>query len=214
MAAPADAAASEDECAPSEIAAHMNVSRVETPCVTEALVSCGAAGAPPKAIVPQVARTSEAASTQLSLPAPGQRPVLVCKVVQHGLLPDVAARNIFWRLLIDAIFLSGPCETAGYCYTVGAMDAMVRYEIDYFVSPAKWLLATSARYALAEFTARRLCIAGEFASKQTLSLCTLPGTVLRDCDLIMSDSTLLHPHEVLIVRMQSDRSLPLVRHIA
>jgi prephenate dehydratase len=133
--------------------------------------------------------------------------------VQHGLLSDVAAREIFSRLHIDSIFLSGPCETAGFCYAVGAMDAEVQCEIDYFVAPAKWLLSTSARYALAEFTRRPLCIAGVFASKPTLCLGTMPGIELRDCDSVMSDLTVLQMHEALIVRIETDRGLPLVRHV-
>jgi hypothetical protein len=174
----------------SRTAGERSCTDVETPPKTSAphIATSGAGTAFPTAALPRealpsVTRANEPASTMVFRPPSGQRPALVGYVGQQGSLADVAAREIFPRLHFDVIFLPVSCETVGYA--VDAMDAVVQYEIYYFVASAEWLLSISARYALAELTTHPLCITGEFTSKPHSACVRCPAqscrTATRSC---------------------------------
>ncbi|KAF4139669.1 Prephenate dehydratase domain-containing protein [Phytophthora infestans] len=136
-------------------------------------------------------------------------------VGQRGTLAEIAVRIMFPPLQVGHPRTTATLiEGVGFAHVIDTMDALTDKEIDYCVLPTTSLLSLRPDFMLSQLISRPLNIVGEIACTMELCLSALPGTALRECDCVMSDSALLQKYEALILQLESDQGSPIVRQVA
>jgi prephenate dehydratase len=106
-----------------------------------------------------------------------------------------------------------PFDLIGYPHVVQLLEALAKLEIDYAIVATDTIVSPTTTAALDRIVSLQLELVGEVSAEETVCLCALPGTKLRDADCVMSDQSLLSRCEEYILQLEGLHKQDILRHV-